>query len=261
MEEEKEKRAVPEIKGRRRSPRRLLRGLLFLAVCAAVVAVLVYSPLFTLQRVIVNGNQYLSREEIMEIARIHIGRPLFQLQTDAVTRNLTRDLRIESASVRRRMPDTVEIDMTERVPVATAACDYGYVDLDRQGKVIAGYRTLKRMPIPLITGVVLHDLYIGDDNTDETVGAVLVFLQKINPEALNRISEIHIGNPEEIVAYTTDSVQIRLGNMDRLDEKAKLTQDFLEDLEHAKYPVEYVDFRYTAPFIRLKNMPEAVMRR
>lgn len=260
MEEEKENYAVPEKKGGRRSPRRLLRGLLFLAVCAAVVAVLVYSPLFTLQRVIVNGNQYLSREEVMEIARIHIGQPLFQLQTDAVTRNLTRDLRIESASVRRQMPDTVEIDMTERIPVATAACDYGYVDLDRQGKVIAGYRTLKRMPIPLITGVVLHDLYIGDDNTDETVGSVLVFLQKINPEALNRISEIHIGNPEEIVAYTTDSVQIRLGNMERLDEKAKLTQDFLEDQEHAKYPVEYVDFRYTAPFIRLKNMPQAVTK-
>ena len=42
---------VPSRK-RRRSPRRLIKGLAFLAICGGVMSIIVYSPLFTLQRVV-----------------------------------------------------------------------------------------------------------------------------------------------------------------------------------------------------------------
>lgn len=240
----------------RRSPRRILKGMVFLLICGSLIGIVIYSPLFTFQRLILNGNAYLKSEDIMDIGRMQKGRPLFQLKTDEITQNLMHDLRIESAVVRRHLPDTIEIDITERVPVATAACDYGYVDFDRQGKVINCYRSLKKMPIPLITGTTLHDLYIGDDNKDDQIAQILMFLQKLNADALNQISEINITNPEQITAYTTNSVQIRLGNMDRMEEKAQLTQDFLDNLPNSRHPIEYVDFSYTAPFIRLKYMPK-----
>lgn len=256
---EKQKRAnAPQGCGRmaRRSPRRLLRGILYLLIGGGLMAVVVYSPLFTMQRLVLNGNTYLTQEDIMEIGRIEKGTPLFQLQTDAINQNLMHDLRIESAVVRRRLPDTMEIDITERMPVASVSCDYGYIDFDRQGKVLRSYRVLQKMPIPLITGITLHDLYIGDDNTNETVAQVLCFLQKLDAEALNQISEINIADPEAVKAYTTDAVQIRLGNMDRMEEKAMLTQEFLHALPNSRHPIEYVDFSYTAPVIRLKNMPQ-----
>jgi len=239
----------------RRSPRRIIKGFLFLLICGSIMGIIVYSPLFTFQRLLLNGNTYLNSDDVMEIGRIQKGNPLFQLKTDEITQNLMHDLRIESAVVRRRLPDTIEIDITERVPVATAICDYGYVDFDRQGKVIHSYRSLHKMPIPLITGTTLHDLYIGDDNKDERIAQILMFLQKLNADALNQISEINMTNPEQITAYTTNSVQIRLGNMERMDEKAKLTQDFLDNLPNSRHSIEYVDFSYTAPFIRLKHMP------
>ena len=157
-----------------------MKGLLFLLICCGIMAIVVYSPLFTLQRVNVHGNTYLTQDDIMTIGRMHIGQPLFQLETDAVTQNLMHDLRIESAVVRRRVPDSLDIDVVERMPVATVAGDYGYMDLDRLGKVIACYRSLRNMPIPLITGVSMHDLYIGDDNQNEVVAQVLDFLQKLD---------------------------------------------------------------------------------
>lgn len=245
-----------QVTKKRRSPRRLFKGLAFLLVCSVIMAVIVYSPLFTLQRVIIHGNTYLTQDDIMDIGRLHIGQPLFQLETDAVTQNLMHDLRIESAVVKRRVPDSLEIDVTERMPVATVASDYGYMDLDRKGKVIACYRSLRNMPIPLITGVSLHDLYVGDDNQDEIVASVLEFLQQLDSNALNQLSEINIANKDAIMAYTNSSVQIRLGRLDRIEEKAKLTQDFIENLKNTTHEVEYVDFSYTAPFIRLKNMPD-----
>ena len=240
-------------KKRRRSPRRIIKGLMFLGICGGLMSIVVYSPLFTLQRVSLHGNTYLKEEDILTSGRLHKGEPLFQLETDAVTQNLMKDLRIESVVVRRKLPDTLDVEIKERTPVATVACEYGYLDLDRQGKVIASYKNLRKMPIPLITGVSMHDKYIGDDNTDENVKKVLEFLAMLDSETLNHLSEINIANPHAVTAYTNQSVQIRLGDFDRWEEKARLTRDFLLSLPHAKHQIEFVDFSYTAPFIRLKE--------
>ena len=240
----------------RRSPRRLIKGILFLVITCGLVSLLVYSPIFTLQKLNVKGAVYLTEDDIAYIARIQKGQPLFNLETAEVTENLLKDLRIESATVKRELPYSLNITITERVPVATVASEYGYVDLDRQGKVIAAYRSLRQVPIPLVTGISVHDLYIGDDVQDSTVKKVLEFLQQLSPEALNQLSEVNVGTPDSVVVYTAKAVQIRLGNFERLDEKARLTEDFIQDQQTSHYTVEYVDFSYEVPVIRLKDMPK-----
>ena len=88
---------------------------------------------------------------------------------------------------------------------------------------------------------------------DPTVKKILEFLQKINENSLNKISEISIKSEDYLIAYTNTekAVQIRIGKPERLEEKARLTEDFLEDLDKNPNAVEYVDFNYTAPFIKL----------
>ena len=107
------------------SSRRILRGTFYLLCASGIIAVLVYSPLFTFQQLVVHGNVHLDENELCEIARIHYGQRLFELKTDEMTTNLLRDLRIESAVVRRQLPHKIEMDIVERIPVATVACDYG----------------------------------------------------------------------------------------------------------------------------------------
>jgi len=237
----------------KRSTKRLTRGLMFLLVTALIIAVFVYIPLFTLREVKLVGATYITREDILKIANIYYGEPLFELETDEVTKRLLNDLRLEEVTVKRELPFTLEVEVKERKPVATVVCDYGYLDLDRQGKVIDSYKTLKLMQIPMITGALVKDLYIGDDVTDEMVKKILFFLQQLNETSLNKLSEIAIVGPEYVVAYTNTekAVQIRLGKLERLEEKARLTEDFLQDLEMNPHKVEYVDFNYTAPFIKL----------
>lgn len=231
-------------------PRRFRKGVLFLVVCATLLGIIVYSPIFTLRDIRVDGLVYLTKEDILRISGVYWGEPLFQLQTDVVTKRLMQDLRIEEAVVRRSLPDKLDMIIKERKPIATVGCEYGYLDLDRQGKIIDGYTVLKTMAIPMITGIALHDRYIGDDVDDENVKAVLYFLQQLDGESLNQISEISVLPTGYLMAYTTNSVQIRLGKMERLEEKAALTRAFLEDLKENPRPIAYVDFNYTAPFIR-----------
>lgn len=238
---------------KKRSTKRLKHGLILLLVTAILIGLFVYVPFFTLREVKLMGATYLKSEDIIKIANIYYGEPLFELETDEVSKRLLKDLRIEEVTVKRELPFTLEVTVKERKPVATVACDYGYLDLDRNGKVIDSYKAIKLMQIPIITGAIIKDLYIGDDVTDEMVKKILFYLQQINENSLNKLSEIAIIEPEYVVAYTSTSkaVQIRLGKLERLEEKAKLTEDFLQDLEVNPHKVEYVDFNYTAPFIKL----------
>ena len=235
------------------SSRRILRGTFYLLCASGIIAVLVYSPLFTFQQLVVHGNVHLDEDELCEIARIHYGQRLFELKTDEMTTNLLRDLRIESAVVRRQLPHKIEMDIVERISVATVACDYGYLDFDRQGKVIASYRSLKGADIPIITGVKLRDLYIGDDNNDPQVAQAISFLARIDPTDIGEISEVSLRNPDAVVAYTKTALPIRLGQLTGIPDKAALTQDFLRDQKTTRHTIEYVDFSYDAPFIKLAD--------
>lgn len=238
---------------RRRRFGRLLRGIIFLVVSAAVLSFFVYVPFFTLSEIKLNGAKYLTQEDILKVGDIYMGEQMFKLETDVVQSRLSKDLRIEEVSVRRKLPHTLEVTIKERRPLAMVSCDYGYLDLDRNGVIIDSYKSLKTMQIPMITGAAVRDLYIGDELDDEIVKKILDFLQRLDEETLNRLSEIAIVEEDYIVMYsaTERPVQIRLGKLERLDEKARLTEDFLRDLETNPHPVEYVDFNYTTPFIKL----------
>ena len=233
---------------RKRERRR--QGLKFLLVSLTALGIIVFSPLFTVRDIRVDGNLYLDTTEVIRISGIYYGEQLFQMDTVAVKERMMQDLRLEDAAVRRQLPGGVVITVRERAPVATIAADYGYVDVDCYGKIIDGYKNLKKMPIPMITGITLTDKYIGDDVDAPIVKDILFFLQRLDAASLNQISEIAIVAPDYIVAYTTKSVQIRLGKLERLEEKARLTADFLDDLQSNKRSIEYVDFNYTAPFIK-----------
>ncbi len=241
---------------KRRSYSRILKGFLFFIICSAILGVILYSPIFVLREVQVNGNQYVAKEEIAKVAGIYYGEPMFRLETNEVAKRLLQDLRFEDVVVRRNLPSTLDITVKERRPVATVACEYGYLDIDRTGKVIDSYRTLKNMPIPMLTGIDVRDMYIGDDVGDDRVKGAISFLQNLDESSLNQISEISLVTDDYMVAYTTQSIPIRLGGMERIEEKAKLTEDFLNDLNLNPHPVEYVDFNYTTPIIKLGNRGE-----
>ena len=119
--------------------------------------------------------------------------------------------------------------------------------------MIASYRSLKGADIPIITGVKLRDLYIGDDNNDPQVAQAISFLARIDPADIGEISEVSLRNPDAVVAYTKTALPIRLGQLTGIRDKAALTQDFLRDQKTTRHTVEYVDFSYDAPFIKLAD--------
>ncbi|BEU87014.1 hypothetical protein TAMA11512_04780 [Selenomonas sp. TAMA-11512] len=242
-----------ELQEKRRSPRRLLKGFAFIIISSALLAVLVYSPLFAVRHIEVIGNRYMPEKDVIRISGAYMGAPLFALETNAMTQNLKKDLRIEQAVVRRSLPSTLEIEIKERRPIATLAADFGYVDLDREGTVIDAYKTLKTMQIPMITGKEVRDLYIGDKTEDSDTQKAIRYLMELQESTQSLMSEVSLADVENVTAFTTTGATIYLGSIDTLDEKVAMTDQFAKDMASSSRPIAYVDFKYAAPFIKFKE--------
>lgn len=236
--------------------KQLFFSLLLLCILLITGFSFVISPAFSIGTVTVAGNSYMTEEEIFELAGIPEKINIFRLHTGELQTRLCKDLRIEAAQVTRNFPSTLVITVTERRPIAYVTCDYGFVEVDRNGTILAAHKTMKSLRVPMITGIALHNLYVGDRVEDATALAVLSYLSGMNEQALSQMSEVNMANKEQLIGYTNNSIQIRIGNTDRLAEKAKLTQNFLAEVKAKKLPVEYIDFNFASPFIKLKNRIE-----
>ena len=191
-------------------------------------------------------------EDVIRIAGVRTGENLFQLQTDEIRRNLEKDLRIDQALVQRSFPSQLNIEINERVPLAFVKCEYGYLEAGKDGIVLDAHRTLRQMPVPMISGASVADLFVGDVIEDENIRKVLSFLSMLEDSSIQSLSEINIANPQDVLLYA-GSVQIRLGSLEQLPDKVDVTISVLKELQQTKHPIEYVDARYDVYSVRLRQ--------
>lgn len=227
-------------------------GLILVLVMLIAGMLFMKSSYFAVGEVVVEGNHYITVEDVYHIADIPEKLNIFNLNTSDIRSRLLNDLRIAEVDVSRRFPGTIVIHITERKPVTYVTSSYGFLELDSQGIVLAAFKNLKHMNVPMITGIRLDNEYVSDSIENPTIRSVVRYLASLDEPVLNQISEVNVRVPEQITAYTASSVQIRLGNSANLSDKVKFTNSILHEIHDKKMNVEYIDLTYASPYIKLK---------
>jgi cell division protein FtsQ len=231
----------------------------FFAVLLAALTLLIVgflfikSSFFIIGSVEVRGNKYVATEDICRIAGIPEQTNIFRLNVNEIKSRLEKDLRIAQVDITRKFPDTIVLTITERHPIAYVASNYGFVELDKQGVILAAFKNFKQLNVPVITGVQVDNGYIGDSVSNSDLNTVLEYLSMLDENILNRISEVNIKSNDQIIAYTVGSTQIRIGTSERLAEKARLTNEILRDIDDKKMMIEYIDLHYASPYIKTRQ--------
>ncbi|MEG6585946.1 cell division protein FtsQ/DivIB [Dendrosporobacter sp. 1207_IL3150] len=211
------------------------------------------SSSFNMKSVIVQGNKYMSEEEVIRIAGLPDNINILRLNTSEIKTRLSHDLRIAEAEVSRQFPGTVVLKIAERKPIAYVASSYGFMEIDKQGIILAVYKNLKKVSVPMITGVRLESGYVGDQVQNQAIQYILNYLSNLDEQTINNLSEINFSSSGSMFAYTNNSVQIRIGTNENLADKANLTKDILKEITEKKLIVDYIDLSYSSPFIKFKN--------
>jgi len=235
-------------------PKRALAGILFVVGFFMIIIAYALSPVFVLKHVKVQGNYFLPDEEVTRLSGVAMGENLFQLNIDEIMQTMAKDIRVERAQIKRVFPDTLEIQVVERPPLAMLKCDYGYLEVGKGGIIMAAHRDLSNIPVPIITGVTVSDLFVGDVVENEQVKKVIDYLDQLNWEATTSLSEINITDPENVMVYMQGPVQLKMGDINSLGKKLEITESVHREVKQGKHHMDYVDARFEGSYsIKLKS--------
>jgi cell division protein FtsQ len=182
---DKSRLVIPEKKARRSTlsdpvatrtrNRKFLKSLLMgcLTLDAILMLLLLYMlflhmPYFNLQQVDVTGNRRLSRPEVIEASEIEDGINLLTVDLSAIAARLRRHPWIRFATVYRRFPGKLIIEIEERTPRAILAAGKLYY-ADEQAEFFTRLLPGDSVNFPLFTGVTAEDLQASAPEIQEMV--------------------------------------------------------------------------------------------
>lgn len=192
-------------------------ALLLLLFCWQVVQ----APWFlAIKNIEVRNISVLSPWQVEQLAGISRGMSLLKIDLGQIKSRLEADKRILFAVVKRQFPGTLVIDIEENVGVAAVPYFSNWLEVDREGRVLAVTTQFASLNLPVVTGLRQAVVKVGDRLSDELGWeAAAACLGAMPSELQNEISEINVSDPNNIVLYSRDPLRIVVGDKSNLENK------------------------------------------
>lgn len=217
--EAKRKIAGRPVEEPKRLGKRTVRGLKVLTwlivltiVSVGLGLILYFTPLMSARAIVVTGTGAVTREEAVDTAKVTLGTPLLQIDTDQVADRVAGIRRVASARVQREYPSTLRITIVERVPVVVKDFPDGPHLFDRDGVDFA--------TAPPPPGLAYIDVDKPGPSDPPTMAALQV-MTALNPEVVGQVSRIAAPSIASITLTLTDGRTVVWGTTDRTEEKAE----------------------------------------
>jgi cell division septal protein FtsQ len=188
-----------------------------------IVRHVIASPRFAVRDIQVGPSTRVSGDEISELCGVHPGDRLLAVDPDAVAARLATHPWILSARVRRDLPSTLAIEVTERQAVASALLGALYL-LDDAGRPFKRATFAEADGLPVITGIT-REQYAGVRATSEAVFRQAIGLFATYTDGHSdrpKLSEVHVDTHAGFTLVLLDgSGEIRLGRGDFAEKLAR----------------------------------------
>lgn len=107
---------------------------------------------FAIGDIVVEGRQHTNKDQLFIAIDATAGSPIFSFSPRLAEARITKLSWVESVSVQRRLPDTLYIHLSERVPMARWQHDDKIVVIDTSGKILADANAEQFGQLPLVVG-------------------------------------------------------------------------------------------------------------
>lgn len=130
------------------------------AAFAAAVLLFLGSPLFTVEKFTVEGNSYYLKDEILTMGNCRTGGNIFW-GTDCadIKSRLEKDAYMSEVKVKRVLPDTISIELSERRQIGAIVYGEKYVVIDTDGTVLR--KTEVDPKVTVLRGLTISRLEVG----------------------------------------------------------------------------------------------------
>ena len=212
---------------RRRQPRRrkkkyTLHYLLLFLFCLGLGITLCMTVLFKVNSIKVENAYYYSSEELISRSGIAKGDNLFRINVSDIEAMLEDKFPyIQSVNIKRRLPATVVLDVTEETEMGSAYTEEGFAIVSDTGKVLKSQLHQAESGIPVLLGLEDENFSVGsylyemsEDKTrvlTEKVQLIQRFLQEAETQGLSDLTYIDINDSMEIKVLYDERILIDFG--------------------------------------------------
>lgn len=168
-------------------------------VIAGVCAGLSMTPFFNVKGYEVDGNSYYTYDEILVMGDCKTGGNMFwDVSTGDIKKRLSKDAYMAKVKVKRILPDTIKIELTERKQKAAVVYGDNYVVIDDENIVLR--KTDVSPKVPLIQGLTIKKLDLGEP---------IEIDEKVKFRQINELLQVMEDNDMYFVKVVMDKNQIK----------------------------------------------------
>lgn len=213
----------------------LYKILVFIAICGAIAVAL--ALFFKVDQVTVTGNSRYSADKIVEAAGIQTGDNMFFLNKYKASEQITTALPyVETVQIRRQLPDTLVVTVTECTAPAAVQQDGKLWLLSGDGKIVDS-KTGDGKQYAMVKGLSLLEPQVGSDiqvpNEEQSSAQLLLTLLGLlrDKDMLADVQSIDL----------SDSATVILRYLDRFDVTFRWDADFDYKLDYLLAVVERLE--------------------
>lgn len=220
------------IKKRNRN-KKIIKISLLIILFVIVILCAMFSPLFNIKTIEVNGNKIVTKNEIISLSKIQIEENSFKLNKSKIKKQIKENAYIQDVKITRKLPSTISIEIAEREPAYLLEYAGSYVVIDKQGYMLE-IKT-EKISLPIIQGEVTEtsNFKVGNRLCTEDLERLaiiskIVELAKVN-DIYTIITGIDISNKENIkLIFETEEKVAYLGDSTNMNTKILMIKSILE---------------------------------
>jgi cell division protein FtsQ len=223
--------------------------LLLTTTLLLVVGANVWKTSLKVRRVEVQGNRLVGTNEVLQLAQISTGTPLYNADLSVIQRNVSSHHYVKDVVVERDLPGTVRVVVRERVPIAIVTRSET-VYLDEDGVVLPRTIAKTLFDLPVISGVpAALSMPLGSRTKQEDVAEaleILSALRLLSRELSHNISEVRLRDGHDLVLFAAEGgIPIIFGRGETAQKLVRL-ENFWNTIVRTRGPqhLQYVDLRY-----------------
>jgi len=209
--------------------------------------IVTHAHVLQIDRIVVGGNERLSRGEILALLNGLRGESLVWIDLDTWRRRLMSSPWVRDAALRRSLPSTVEVAISERQPIGIGRINGEMYLIDDHGVVIDQYGPqYADLDLPLVDGLAASP---SDDDATTDGGraefaARVIAAVKVQPDVARRLSQVDVADLHNAaVILTGDPAVIYVGD-DQFLPRLQTYLDLASALRDRVHDVDYVDLRF-----------------
>ena len=206
---------------------------LFLLIIGGIVFALV-SPIFNIKEIYVNNNNQIATETIVSLSQLQVGQNLFRFNKNKVEKEIKTNPYVESVSVKRKLPNKIEITIEERNRNYNVEFLNGYAYINNQGYILE--ISEQKLDLPVIIGISTEQEQIVEGNrlNAEDLGKLETVIQIMNIckdyDLDKKVTIIDITNKSDYIIYMEEEKKtIHLGDESNLSNKMLYVPAILQE--------------------------------